>query len=127
MSIFGCCPNVHVYVLVALSLRYSFANGPSKTGADSSWLSGLDRVESDPALIATPSPRHAAQPSPTVTSPPAASSERDDLRVLIRDQKRAIEVLEAEKASLNAAADRLSHVENSTLFYIHFVRPLSCV
>ncbi|KAM5535998.1 hypothetical protein V8D89_010256 [Ganoderma adspersum] len=91
-----------------------FANGPSKTGADSSWLSGLDRVESDPvpALIATPSPRHAAQPSPTATSPPAVSSERDDLKALIRDQKRAIEVLEVEKASLNAAVDRLSQVEN---------------
>ncbi|KAI1794014.1 hypothetical protein LXA43DRAFT_884897 [Ganoderma leucocontextum] len=77
-------------------------------GADSSWLSGLDRVDSDslPAPIATPSPRHVAQPSPSVTSPHAVSSEPDDLKALIRDQKRAIEVLEADKASLTAAVDQ---------------------
>ena len=114
-------------ILGALWLYGRFAGGPSADSTDSSWLSGLARVDADstPATVAAPSPRHAVQSSSAATSPAPASGDRDDLKALVRDQKRVIEALEAEKASLNASLGRLSQVESSTCIVSGYMRWLN--
>ena len=68
----------------------------------------------------------AVPPPPAATSPPVqANGEREDLRALLREQKRAIEGLEAEKASLAAQLEGFGQVEQSTcssVSRIHHVR-----
>ncbi|KAI0800802.1 hypothetical protein C8Q74DRAFT_445464 [Fomes fomentarius] len=101
-----------------------FAIGPTANGNDSSWLSGLTRVEASsppasvPATIASPAPRHAAQPPPpaaTSRSGTNSDKERADLRALVRDQNSTIEALEAEKVSLAASLSNLSQVGQRTV------------
>lgn len=91
-------------------VRHRFANGPGLKDSDSpSWLTGLTRVESNPT---SPPPQQKAS---TPTSPPAAPQDREDLHALVREQRRAIESLESEKASLSERLHGLSQVESSTL------------
>ena len=105
-----------------------FSNGSTSNGThnahnDTSWLSGLSRVDavpapSPPVTLVSPAPRYAAHPPPpaapaAASSPPAAAPDREDLRALVRDQKRAIEALEADKASLSASLEHLAQVELS--------------
>ncbi|KAI0334472.1 hypothetical protein GY45DRAFT_41187 [Cubamyces sp. BRFM 1775] len=86
-----------------------FAKEPSVKDSDSSsWLSGLTRVESNPSPPVSPAPKHKETHS---AAPPVAAPEREDLRALVRDQRKAIESLEAEKASLAGQLDHLSQVE----------------
>lgn len=101
---------------------HRFAIGPMANGNDSSWLSGLTRVEASsppasvPATIASPAPRYAAQPPPpaaTSRSSTSSDKEREDLRALVRDQNSTIEALEAEKVSLAASLSNLSQVGQS--------------
>ena len=126
---FLCCPAgvqgaAHRAPACLVSLLCRFSNGPTSNGShnahsDTSWLSGLSRVDAAPApsppvTLASPAPRYAAHPPPpAATSPPAAAPDREDLRALVRDQKRAIEALEAEKASLSASLEHLAQVEQS--------------
>ncbi|KAI0673603.1 hypothetical protein C8Q78DRAFT_1017957 [Trametes maxima] len=94
------------------NLTELFTSGPAANGTDASWLSGLTRVESNTSPpAASPPPPH---PVHVPISPPAP--EREDLRILVRDQRRAIESLEAEKASLVAQVEALSQAESKSRY-----------
>ena len=70
---------------------------------------------SPPVPVGGISPRQVTQAVPaTTTSIATTTLEQDNLKALIRNQKRAIEVLEVEKASLSASLERLAQVEIRT-------------
>ncbi|OSX67015.1 hypothetical protein POSPLADRAFT_1128553 [Postia placenta MAD-698-R-SB12] len=83
----------------------------------SDWLSSLTRVEGGPAQGPGSPPQQAAPSTPStgktaspVPSPPS-TVQVANLQAQIQDQQRAIASLEAEKASLTIAAEKLGHVE----------------
>ena len=93
------------------------------SGGDISWLSGLNRVDSNPPASASPFTPAASSPPPSGSIAPANTplpqlsasnrSGNDDLLAKIAEQHSAISVLEAEKHALEESLRHMKEIETS--------------